>query len=85
VGNYRMTGYNLVALRNIKKRSWGRKYKNLEQLIQAISLMIVSGFTIWGAYSLPMRKEYQYGLLLAATIIVLRGTFEFLQHLDRGE
>jgi preprotein translocase subunit Sss1 len=69
----------------MKKRSWSRKYKNFEQLIQAISLMIVSGFAVWGAYNCPMRKEYQYVLLFAATVIGMRGAFEFLQHLDKGE
>lgn len=56
-----------------------------KRLIEATALIIVSGYSIYGAYNYVTHIWVQRILLGAAAIIALRGSYEFLRYLARRD
>lgn len=56
--------------------------QNFTQLIEAVSLIVVSSFAIYNA---NQSKEYwAYPVLIAGAVIAIRGGLEFIKYLKRG-
>jgi len=66
------------ALDNTKRIS-----KNLEHLVETISLAVVAFVTFWTGLNVELRTEYKYIALFSATVISLKALSEFLKHLNR--
>jgi hypothetical protein len=65
------------------KNSTVRKWKNFSRLVEAISLLAVSAFSLYGALDLVRNEWFALPLAFAAVVIGIRGALEFLKHLDR--
>lgn len=61
----------------VKEVFWG-----LDTLIEALSLLAVSGFSIWAAYNVAMPRACAYGLAVSGAVIALRAAYEFVRHMQ---
>jgi len=76
--------YEQFKARDKVKTSTVRVIKNLTSLVEAICLLTVSGFSIYAAYHYQLGSLQKDGLLFAGLVIALRGSWEFLQHLNKN-
>lgn len=58
--------------------------KNFERLVEATALIVVASYTIKQALEME-RTALFYVLVVAGSIIALRGTVEFFKHLARKD
>lgn len=57
--------------------------ESFTELIEAISLIIVSGFAIYQAKFNGQGKWWVYPVLIAGAVIAVRASIEFLRYLKR--
>lgn len=58
--------------------------RNLEQLVEASALSLVSGFALYQAYQNPLLNRYFAKVLfIAGLLIAVRAAALFIKHLDR--
>ena len=56
-------------------------YKNGERLVQAVSLLTISGFSAYALRELTVHPTLQYVVIAALSVIALRGAWEFFRFL----
>lgn len=56
---------------------------NSEQFVQAVALLIVSGFSYWALTQVKVPRLGYYTILAALVVIGLRGLVEFVKFLDK--
>lgn len=57
--------------------------RNIEHFIEATCLLILAYAGYWTSFNVELRNEYKYPLLFAAILIGLRGSVEFLRHINK--
>lgn len=57
--------------------------RSIERFVEAVCLLILSYAGYWTAFNVPLRNEYKYALMFAAVLVGLRGSIEFLKHINR--
>ena len=66
-------------------KTTARIVKNAEYLVQAIALIIVSVFAVYAAKKLNLPTFGYYTVIGSAAVIGLRGSYEFIRFLNKGE
>lgn len=60
-----------------------RVISNGESFIQAVSLLVIAGFSYWALHQIKVAEPLQWVVTAALVVIGLRGLFEFFKFLDR--
>lgn len=58
-------------------------FKNIEQFVEAVCLLILAYAGYWTAFNVPLRNEYKYVLMFAAILIGLRGSLLLIQRINK--
>lgn len=58
--------------------------ESFTQLVEAVSLIVVSAFAIYNAHNYGHGKFWAYPVLIAGAVIAIRGGLEFIKYLKRG-
>lgn len=57
--------------------------KNIERFVEAACLLVLAYAGYWTAFNVSLRNEYKYALMFSAVLVGLRGSIEFLKHINK--